>query len=66
MRKVLWTCVERGLAPASQRWGSGALRLQAPEFLALNQNALVPGSNSGNWDMILAMSMRVDRILSRA
>lgn len=42
--KLLKTCVERGLAPVSQRCGSGTLRLRAPKFLTLNPNALLPAT----------------------
>lgn len=42
VRKVLWTCAELGLPFSLQPWGTGALSLQSPEFLALNPNAMVP------------------------
>lgn len=42
VRKVLWTCAELGLDPEIEPWGSGHRDTQAPEFLALNPNAMVP------------------------
>lgn len=42
VRKVLWLCTELGLDYAQEQWGSGFRATDAPEFLALNPNALVP------------------------
>ena len=42
VRKVLWTCDELGVPFAQEDWGMGFASTQAPEFLALNPNALVP------------------------
>lgn len=42
VRKVLWTCDELGLAVEREDWGGGFRSTQAPEFLALNPNGLVP------------------------
>jgi glutathione S-transferase len=42
VRKVLWTCDEIGLPFTREDWGLGFRSTQAPEFLALNPNALVP------------------------
>jgi glutathione S-transferase len=42
VRKVLWTCGEVGLACEREDWGIGFRSTQAPEFLALNPNAMVP------------------------
>ncbi|CAN5373923.1 glutathione S-transferase family protein [soil metagenome] len=42
VRKVLWTCDELGLAYEREDWGKGFASTQAPEFLALNPNGLVP------------------------
>jgi glutathione S-transferase len=42
VRKVLWTCDEIGLRYDRSDWGQGFQSTQAPEFLALNPNALVP------------------------
>jgi glutathione S-transferase len=40
VRKVLWTCAEIGLPFEREDWAGGAM--QAPAFLALNPNAMVP------------------------
>lgn len=45
VRKVLWLCEELGLPVAHEAWGSGST--QAPEFLALNPNGLVPVIRDG-------------------
>lgn len=45
VRKVLWTCDELGLPYARADWGLGFQSTQAPEFLALNPNGLVPVIN---------------------
>lgn len=42
VRKVLWTCAELDLAFAREDWGAGFKPTDAPEFLALNPNGLVP------------------------
>ena len=42
VRKVLWTCDELGLPFERQEWGIGYRSTQAPEFLSLNPNALIP------------------------
>ncbi|MCY0386548.1 glutathione S-transferase [Robbsia sp. Bb-Pol-6] len=42
VRKVLWTCAELGRDFAHESWGTGALTLDSPTFLALNPNGLVP------------------------
>ncbi len=42
VRKVLWTCDELGLPFVREDWGLGYQPTLAPEFLALNPNALVP------------------------
>ncbi|MDP9043340.1 MAG: glutathione S-transferase [Pseudomonadota bacterium] len=47
VRKVLWTCAEMDLAYEHEQWGSGFRSTQAPEFLALNPNALVPVLQDG-------------------
>jgi glutathione S-transferase len=47
VRKVLWTCVELGLDPAREDWGSGFADTRVPEFLALNPNGLVPVLREG-------------------
>jgi glutathione S-transferase len=42
VRKVLWTCAELGLPFAQEEWGDGLLATNAPQFIALNPNAMVP------------------------
>jgi glutathione S-transferase len=42
VRKVLWLCEELALPCTQEPWGTGALQLQSPEYLALNPNGLVP------------------------
>ena len=42
VRKLLWTCDELGLTFERSDWGTPAMPLQTPEFLALNPNALIP------------------------
>ncbi len=42
VRKVLWTCREIGLDFVREDWGSGFAATDAPEFLAMNPNGLVP------------------------
>lgn len=42
VRKVLWTLDELQLAYERQDWGMGFASTDAPEFLAMNPNALVP------------------------
>jgi glutathione S-transferase len=49
VRKVLWLCSEIGLPYQQQMWGSGFQSTQAPEFLALNPNALVPVIRDGEF-----------------
>lgn len=42
VRKLLWTCDELGLPFEREDWGAGFQSTAAPEFLALNPNAMVP------------------------
>jgi glutathione S-transferase len=42
VRKVLWTCAELGLPFEREDWGAGFRPTAAPEFVALNPNAMVP------------------------
>jgi glutathione S-transferase len=42
VRKVLWTCAELGLPFEREDWGNGFRPTDAPEFVALNPNAMVP------------------------
>lgn len=53
VRKVLWTCAEIGIEPQREDWGSGFRPTDAPEFLALNPNGLVPvlvDDNGALWE----------------
>ena len=62
VRKVLWTCVELGLAYELEEWGSGFRDPQDPAFLALNPNALVPVLLDG--DLVLWESNTICRYLA--
>ncbi|WP_426173493.1 glutathione S-transferase family protein [Massilia sp. TWR1-2-2] len=42
VRKVLWTCAELNLPYQLEAWGDGQLATDAPQFIALNPNAMVP------------------------
>lgn len=62
VRKVLWTCAELGLAPEHIEWGTPALPLSSPEFLALNPNGVVPVLRDG--DLVLRESNTICRYLA--
>jgi glutathione S-transferase len=62
VRKVLWTCVELGMAYELQPWGSGFRDPHDPAFLALNPNALVPVIVDG--DFVLWESNTICRYLA--
>jgi len=47
VRKVLWTCGEIGIPYEQEAWGIGFRATDAPEFRALNPNALVPVIKDG-------------------
>jgi glutathione S-transferase len=47
VRKVLWLCEELELPYELQQWGSGHRSTDAPEFRALNPNAMVPVIRDG-------------------
>jgi glutathione S-transferase len=49
VRKVLWTCAELNLPFEQEDWGSGFRSTGAPEFLALNPNAMVPVIKDGSF-----------------
>ncbi len=49
VRKVLWLCDELALPHVLQPWGQGVRPTDAPEFLQLNPNALVPVLRDGNF-----------------
>ena len=62
VRKVLWLCAELNLAIEHEAWGAGDLSLQAPEFCALNPNALVPVLRDG--ELVLWESNTICRYLA--
>ena len=62
VRKVLWTLHELGIPFHHTPWGEGALSLQAPEFLALNPQGLVPVLRDG--DVTLTESNTICRYLA--
>jgi glutathione S-transferase len=49
VRKVLWCCEELNLPFEREDWGTGFRPTDAPEFLALNPNALVPVINDNGF-----------------
>jgi glutathione S-transferase len=62
VRKVLWLCAELNLTVDHEGWGAGDLSLQAPEFRALNPNALVPVLRDG--ELVLWESNTICRYLA--
>ena len=62
VRKVLWTCAELGESYELEEWGSGFRETNAPEFLAMNPNALVPVIVDG--DLVLWESNSICRYLA--
>jgi glutathione S-transferase len=62
VRKVLWTCAELGLDVEREDWGSGFRPPDAPAFLALNPNGLVPVLVDG--DVVLWESNTICRYLA--
>ena len=64
VRKVLWACAELGLPFEREDWGSGFRPTDAPEFLAMNPNALVPVIRDG--DFVLWESNTIIRYLASA
>nr|WP_318382396.1 glutathione S-transferase [uncultured Enterobacter sp.] len=42
VRKVLWTCIELDVKFEREDWGSGFQSTSAPQFIAMNPNAMVP------------------------
>jgi glutathione S-transferase len=62
VRKVLWTCTELGLPVEREDWGQPLRDPQAPEFLALNPNGLVPVLRDG--DAVLWESNTICRYLA--
>jgi glutathione S-transferase len=61
VRKVLWTCAELDIPFEREDWGSGFRSTAAPEFLALNPNAMVPVLVDG--DVVLWESNTICRYL---
>ncbi|CAM3742811.1 Glutathione S-transferase GstB [Pseudomonas reidholzensis] len=51
VRKVLWTCAEIELDFEREDWGAGFKPTDAPEFLALNPNAMVPVIQDGDFTL---------------
>jgi glutathione S-transferase len=49
VRKVLWACAELNLPFEREDWGSGFKATDAPEFVALNPNAMVPVIRDGEF-----------------
>jgi glutathione S-transferase len=64
VRKVLWLCQELELPYELQQWGSGQLLTEAPEFRALNPNAMVPVIRDGSF--VLWESNAICRYLAAA
>jgi glutathione S-transferase len=64
VRKVLWLCEELQLPYELQAWGSGHRATDAPEFLALNPNAMVPVIRDG--EFVLWESNAICRYLASA
>jgi glutathione S-transferase len=62
VRKVLWTLDELGLEYEHEQWGSGFRDTGAPEFTALNPNAMVPVLRDG--DFVLWESNSICRYLA--
>jgi glutathione S-transferase len=49
VRKVLWLCAEAGLPFELEPWGTESRPTHAPEFLAMNPNAMVPVIQDGSF-----------------
>jgi glutathione S-transferase len=62
VRKVLWTCAELGVHYELEEWGAGLRDTNAPAFLALNPNALVPVLVDG--ELVLWESNTICRYLA--
>ncbi|MBW8636622.1 glutathione S-transferase family protein [Hoeflea sp. WL0058] len=62
VRKVLWTCVELGIAPDREDWGGNTRSTSSPEFLAINPKGLVPVLVDG--DVRLSESNTICRYLA--
>lgn len=64
VRKVLWLCDELKLDYEREQWGDDVKSLHAPEFMALNPNALIPVLKDN--DFVLWESNAILRYLSNA
>lgn len=64
VRKVLWVCEELNIPYQREQWGDEEHALQAPEFLSLNPNALIPVIQHD--DFILWESNTIIRYLANA
>ncbi len=62
VRKVLWACDEIGVPYTREDWGSGFRATNAPEFLSLNPNGLIPIAIIG--DVVLWESNSIVRYLA--
>ena len=62
VRKVLWACVELGVPFEREDWGRGFQPTDAPGFLAMNPNAMIPVVQDG--DFILWESNTIIRYLA--
>jgi glutathione S-transferase len=62
VRKVLWACDEIGVPHTREDWGSGFRATNAPEFLSLNPNGLIPVAIIG--DVVLWESNSIVRYLA--
>jgi glutathione S-transferase len=62
VRKVLWACAELNLPFEREDWGNGFRSTDAPEFLGMNPNGLVPVIRDG--DFVLWESNTIIRYLA--
>lgn len=51
VRKVLWACAEFDIPFEREDWGTGFKPTDAPEFLALNPNGMVPVIQDGDFTL---------------
>ena len=51
VRKVLWTCAEIDVLFEREDWGAGFKSTEAPEFLVMNPNAMVPVIQDGDFTL---------------
>lgn len=51
VRKVLWACAEISIPFEREDWGAGFAPTDAPEFLTLNPNAMVPVIRDGDFTL---------------